>query len=278
MAGVLWGLGVTDEVDNGSPEPPKGSGKKGKASRAVLNAAGGLVPFAGGLLSAAAGVWSENEQESVNKFLQHWIAMLQDELREKERTILEVMARVDIHNVEIEKRIHSDEYQSLVRKTFREWAASESERKRIFVRNILANAATSCLTSDHVVRMFLEWLKLYSDLHFEVIGAIYNRKGITRFGIWQQMGREQVREDSADADLFKLVIRDLSTGGVIRQARETDPLGNYIKKTTKPRGAQTSTMKSAFDDEDGYELTALGDQFVHYAMNELSLRIEFSEN
>lgn len=32
-------------------------------------------------------------------------------------------------------------------------------------------------------------------------------------------------------------------------------------------------MKSAFDDEKGYELTELGRWFVHYTMNELVPRI-----
>ncbi|UQY80227.1 hypothetical protein HAV_00417 [Candidatus Hepatincola sp. Av] len=40
--------------------------------------------------------------------------------------------------------------------------------------------------------------------------------------IWQNLGKKEVREDSADADLFKLIIRDLSTGGIIRQYRPTD--------------------------------------------------------
>lgn len=34
-------------------------------------------------------------------------------------------------------------------------------------------------------------------------------------------------------------------------------------------------MKSAFDNEERYVLTGLGTQFVHYAMNELTPRIEF---
>jgi hypothetical protein len=37
-------------------------------------------------------------------------------------------------------------------------------------------------------------------------------------------------------------------------------------------------MKSVFDDSDEYELTELGKQFVHYAMNELAPRLEFREN
>ena len=64
-----------------------------KAARSGLQLIGGLVPFAGGLFSAAAGAWSEAEQERVNRFFRHWIEMLQDELRKKERTILEIMAR-----------------------------------------------------------------------------------------------------------------------------------------------------------------------------------------
>jgi hypothetical protein len=34
-------------------------------------------------------------------------------------------------------------------------------------------------------------------------------------------------------------------------------------------------MKSAFDREELYELTALGQSFVHYAMTDLPIRIEY---
>lgn len=37
-------------------------------------------------------------------------------------------------------------------------------------------------------------------------------------------------------------------------------------------------MKSAFDDEEQYELTDLGDQFIHYAMTDLPLKIEFAND
>ena len=88
-----------------------------------------------------------------------------------------------------------------------------------------------------------------------------------------------MREDSADADLFKLLFRDLSTGGVIRQHREVDYYGNFVPKTTKrrPRGSGPKPPVSAFDEEEGYELTEIGKQFVHYAMTDLPLRIEFSD-
>lgn len=36
-------------------------------------------------------------------------------------------------------------------------------------------------------------------------------------------------------------------------------------------------LTSAFDDEKRYELTEFGKQFVHYAMNELTVSFEFQE-
>ena len=250
-----------------------------KVIRGALQIVGGAVPFAGGLLSAAAGAWSESEQERVNKFLRHWIKMLEDEIKEKERTILEIMARLDIHDEEIAKRLESKEYQSLLKKTFREWSGAESEDKRTYIRNILANAAASSMTSDEVVRLFIDWLKMYSELHFKVIAVIYKHgtNGVSRGGVWSDLGKAEVAENSADADLFKLLFRDLSTGGVIRQHREVDYYGNFVPKTPqrRPKGSGPKPVTSAFDDEDSYELTELGKQFVHYAMTDLPLKIEY---
>lgn len=260
-------------------EIPK-SGKVAKITRGALQVVGGAIPFAGGVLSAVAGAWSEGEQEKANRFFQHWIQMLQDELKEKEQTIIEIMARLDLQDEAIAERVESKEYQSLVRKTFREWSGAESEDKRKYIRNILSNAAATQVTSDDVVRLFIDWINQYSEMHFQVIGAIYNSGGITRGQIWSKIGKGSVREDSADADLYKLLFRDLSAGGIIRQHRETDRFGNFIPKHTqhRPKGSGPKSLVSAFDNEEGYELTALGQQFVHYAMTNLSLKIEFTDN
>ena len=205
--------------------------------------------------------------------------MLEDEIREKEKTILEIMTRLDIHDEEIGKRLESKEYQSLLKKTFREWSGAESEDKRTYIRNILANAAASTMTSDEVVRLFIDWLKTYSELHFKVIAVIYKRgdSGVSRGGVWDDLGKKKVAENSADADLFKLLFRDLSTGGVIRQHREVDYYGNFVPKTSqrRPKGSGSKPVTSAFDNENLYELTELGKQFVHYAMTDLPLKIEY---
>ena len=270
---------MTDHV----PPPPEDSmpedSNAAKATRGALQVASGAVPLFGGILSALAGAWSEREQAKVNRFFEQWVRMLQDEIREKEATVIEIMSRIDLQDEQIAARVESKEFQSLVKKTFRDWAGVESEEKRVLIRNILANAAASTVSSDDVVRMFIDWIGQYSELHFQVIGAIYNSGGITRGAIWRKIGKGAVREDSADSDLYKLLFRDLSTGSVIRQHRETDYHGNFIAKAPAKRspssGGGQKTLTSAFDNEDQYVLTELGQQFVHYAMTDLPPRIAY---
>lgn len=69
-----------------TPEAPKDS-KWSKAGRAAMQTVGGSIPFAGGIVSAAASYWSEREAEEMAKFLRSWLEMLQEEMREKQRTI-----------------------------------------------------------------------------------------------------------------------------------------------------------------------------------------------
>lgn len=263
-------------VDKEALEPDA----KKRAARATLNAISGAVPILGGLISAGAGYWSEKEQEEVTNILKQWIQMLEDELREKGKTIAEIVARLDMHDEEVKQRIESPEYQSLLKKAFRNWSSIDTEYKRQRIRNILANAAAAKTASDDVVRLFIDWINLYSDFHFEVISEIYRNHGISRRDIWHNLGKPQVREDSAEADLYKMLVRDLTLGSVIRQVRQTDYYGNFVKKPQAKRSppGQTSTVaKSAFDNVEPYELTELGQQFVHYAMNEITAKIEFHD-
>jgi hypothetical protein len=128
---------MTEPSDNAHNELPKGI-HGGRAIRAVLNAAGKAIPFVGGVLSAISGAWSEKEQEKINSFFEHWLHMLQTDMAEKAQTVLEIMARLDMNDEKIAERVASPEYQTLVRKAFRDWAGAESEEKRKLIRNILA--------------------------------------------------------------------------------------------------------------------------------------------
>lgn len=233
----------------------------------------------GSLYLSVSNQWHDKDQERANQFFQEWLRMLQDEVREKEATIVEIMARLDLHDERIAERVQSRAFQSLVRKTFRDWAGAESEEKRVWIRNILANAAGSKTSSDDVVRMFINWIGEYSELHFQVIGQVYQAhgRGISRGMIWRNLNRPEAREDSADADLYRLLFRDLSMGGIIRQHREVNYAGQFLAKPAAKRstsgGARTTV--SAFDMEEQYELTELGAQFVHYAMTDLPLKVEY---
>lgn len=259
-----------DDLKNELEDTMK-SGAGPKVARFALACLSGLVPFAGGALGGGAGAWSEAEQEKFNKIFTSWLKLQEDEIKEIGKTLMEVMIRLDRDDERVQERIQSPEYLKLIKKCFRDWSAAESEEKRVLIRNLLCNAAGGQkVCGDDVIRMFVEWIDHYSEEHFKIVRLIYKNPNITRYNMWQQIYGEEVREDSAQADLFKKIIHDLSVGHVIRQHRETDYQGNFISKRRAPKG---SRIKSAFDDEEEYELTGLGIWFVHYTMNEMVPRI-----
>jgi hypothetical protein len=254
-------------------EDALGKGNGPKAARFAL-ACLGAIPGVGGAISGAAASWSEEEQAEYNRIFAAWLKLQEDEIREIGITIFEVMARIDQSNEEIRKRIESPEYLQLVKKCFRDWSAAESEEKRRLIRNLLSNAAATTICSDDVVKMFIAWIDMYSEAHFAVIRQVFKSQGATRQEIWNAIHGKSVREDSADADLFKLLIHDLSTGHVIRQHRPVDYYGNFIRSTPKKQtGTPSRVLTSAFDDDKQYELTELGKQFISYTMNEIVPRI-----
>ena len=160
---------------------------------------------------------------------------------------------------------------ALLKKCFRDWSAAESEDKRKMIRNLLANAAGGeKLCSDDILRLFVEWIDRYSEGHFRVVPIHTNEgnnaaRNLVSDPWWSRPGRL-----CAEADLFKLFMHDLSIGHVIRQHREKDYHGNFLKAPrTKSTGPANPYVKSAFDDEKGHELTELGRWFVHYTMNEM---------
>jgi len=264
-----------DELNKNLDEALKG-GVGPKLARFAL-ACLSAIPGAGGAIGGIGGAWSEKEQDHFNKIFAAWLKLQEDEIKEIGRTIMEVMARLDQNDEKIQQRIESAEYLKLIKKCFRDWSAAESEEKRVLIRNLLANAGATQICSDDVIRMFIEWISHYSEGHFAVIREIYLQPGITRQEIWAKIHGAEVREDSAEADLFKLLIYDLSTGHVIRQHREKDYNGNFIVKKVQKNQSRVAASRyttSAFDDGKEYELTELGKQFVHYTMNEIVPKLE----
>lgn len=251
-------------------------GDRQRRYRRFLMAALGSVPWVGGFIAAAAALSGEADQQEVNELQQEWLEEHREKLHELARTLVEIVDRLESFGDEIRQRIESDEYLALVRRAFRTWDQADTDEKRRLVKNLLMNAGGTSLCSDDLVRLFIQWIEYYHEAHFAVIRTIFKAPGSTRADVWADLHANYVREDSAEADLFKLLVRDLSTGGVIRQHRDTTPDGQYLRKTAarRPKGPGASrTIKSAFDDSDRYELTELGRQFVHYTMNEVVPRI-----
>jgi hypothetical protein len=247
---------------------------------AIALAALGSIPWVGGVIaaSAAAGASYRAGESQIEKegLLREWLQQHQEKLQQLRATIDQIVGRVDGFGPEVEKRITSEEYLTLVRKTFREWDAADTEEKRRLLVQLITNAAGTRVASDDIVRLFLDWIDTYHEAHFAVIREIYKNSSDppTRYDIWLAVYGEPVpRDDAPEADLYRMLISDLNIGRVIRQPRETDYQGRFIKKRRPPRRVSSSTLESAFEDTKPYVLTGLGSQFVHYTMTELVQRL-----
>jgi hypothetical protein len=249
-------------------------GRRRRLVERFVLAALGSIPWVGGFVSAMANAHADEGSVRSNVLQTKWLEEHSAKLKELQAALAQIMSRFEAFGDEVNARIESEEYLGLVRKAFRTWDQADTDEKKLFLQNLISNAAGTRVCSDDVIRLFLDWLGLYHEVHLAIVRAIYTNPGSTRYEIWEAMYGTVVREDSAEADLYRLLIRDLSTGGVIRQARETDDYGRFLKR---PRGRATrgaSTMESAFEDSKPYVLTELGSQFVHYAMTETTRRLE----
>jgi len=263
---------IRKEIARASPS------KRREAFKKFFLAALGSIPWVGGFLSAAADITMGDEESKTDTLQSEWLEEHQDKISRLYGTLQAVSERFESLGHEIDERIQTEEYLDLVRRAFRAWDRADTDEKRRYVANIVTNAAGTRITSDDVIRLFIDWLDTYHEAHFAVIQQIYHHPRISRYDIWDAIHGEFPREDSAEADLFRLLIRDLSTGGVIRQERDTTINGQFLRKPrTKRRGLAPATMESAFEETKPYVLTELGKQFVHYAMTEIVPRISGPE-
>jgi len=269
LASQSTGDALIEELSNG----------KGRKYVRFIMAALGSVPWVGsylGILGAIAGLSGEADQDKINGLLKLWVQEHQPKLEELKTTLSDITSRLEGLGDEIQKRIESPEYLSLVRGAFRSWDEAETAEKREYLKRLISNAGATTLCPDDLVRLFIGWINTYHESHFIVIKEIYQNPGVTRGTIWDKVHTERPREDSAEADLFRYLIRDLSLGGVIRQAKDTNADGYFVKKqpTRTPKGMASKTMESAFEDSKSYVLTELGKEFVHYVLNDVVQRVD----
>ena len=275
MTGNVPSVPEPSELERIRGELAKGRSPRWKrVLKKFVAAALGSVPWVGGFLSAAATLPAEEAAEKADDLRTQWLDEHQHKIGQLYGTLNGVTERFEKFGPEIEERVESPEYLAVVRQAFRTWDRAETDQKRRYVGNLLTNAAGTKICSDDVIRLFIAWLDQYHESHFMVIREIFQHPGITRYDIWDQVFGEFPRDDSAEADLYRMLIRDLSTGGVIRQSRATNSAGQFLrKKPVRRPGGASPTMETAFEHTKPYELTELGKQFVHYTMNEVVTRL-----
>ena len=254
-----------------------GSGKRNKYKRFVL-AALSSIPWIGGLIGTAASLSAESEQGEINDLQKLWVEEHKEKTKKLAQSLGEIFERLDNFDEEVQQRIESPEYLALVKRCFRSWDEADTDERKEMLKRLITNAGASTLCSDDLVRLFIHWIDLYHETHFRVMRQIYRQPRITRGQIWDGISSQRPREDSSEADLFKYLIRDLSTGGVIRQERQTDYLGRYVKKESGSHNSEppSRTMESAFENTKPYVMTELGKQFLHYVMDDVAPRLSGS--
>ena len=233
-----------------------------------LCAAISSIPWIGSLIGASSALHAEIEQGEANVLIGRWLLEHQNKIVELQTTLNSIIEKVE--SCGTQERLNDESFLSLVRQGFLVWDQANTTSKRDYVRRTLTNAAVSKICADDVVRLFLGWINQYDEIHFRLISILVQNRGATRGRMWEELGDTDSREDSADADLFKLLIHDLSMGHVLRQMRDKNMQGQFLKKSRRiNRLGGSDTMESAFEDTKPYELTALGDQFATYVLNEV---------
>lgn len=253
---------------------PAPSGRR-RAAEKFLFAAIGAIPWIGGFLAAAASIRDDVKAEQRDDLQTKWLDEHQGKIDALGSTLNEIEERFETLGPSVDERIQSEEYLALVRRSFQTWDQADTKEKRKYAANLITNAAGTRVCSDDVVRLFITWIELYHEAHFAIIREIFQNPGSTRYEIWTGIyGEPLPRDDSAEADLFKLIIRDLSTGSVIRQERDSNSLGQFVRKRPQRSvGRAPTTLETPFEGTKPYVLTELGKQFVHYTMNEVVARV-----
>jgi hypothetical protein len=168
-------------------------------------AALGSIPWVGAFITAAATVRSDEANERRNSLQTKWLEEHAEKLKELQLALAQIVARFNDFGEDVQERIESEEYLRLVRKAFRAWDQADTQEKRRAIGNLISNAAGTRLCSDDVLRLFLDWLTFFHESHLAVVRAIYKQSGITRYEIWETTYGVLPREDSAEADLFKML-------------------------------------------------------------------------
>jgi hypothetical protein len=243
-------------------------------------AALGAIPWVGGVAAALATLKTEDGQLQTNELLRGWLSAHEQRMAMLERDVRWLVNRIEMLGEEAVEWAESEEYLALVHKAFQGWDRAGTEEKRRYFAGLLANAAGTRMCSDDLIRLFIDWIDRYHESHFTIIRFVYQNPGATKYEIGVDLlGEDLPADNSAEADLFRELFRELNMSGIVRQARGTDEDGRFLRRQPTrraPKGMASRVMESSFEDSKPQVLTELGKQFVHYVLDDVVPRLDLS--
>lgn len=244
------------------------------AATAITSAMGGsmlafVTGVGGAFVQAGMSVQNDESQNETNKLHSACIKELGETVGELKDVIGQILESITTSDEEFAAKVEDPNYVELVRKAFSGWSRGQSKEKREIIRRLLSRAADAQNPDYPVFNLFFDWLSRYNELHFRLIRSLKEQGKATKFQIWEGMGGERVKDDSAEADVFGCLFNDLNLGHIVRKAGGRDPAtGRRLKATRAPRSS-SPLLKSVLDNQTPQELTAVGELFIRYAMDEL---------
>src|ERR1700733_6797511 len=161
---------IKAELERASPS------RKQRIYEAIGLAALSAIPWVGGVFAAGLAIKIREGDVARDSLVEEWLREHQEKLLLLRQTLEEVVGRLDSLGDEIDERIQSPEYLGLLRKAFREWDKADTDEKRQLVVKLITNAGGTRLVSDDILRLFLDWIDRYHEVHFAVIRIVYEQR------------------------------------------------------------------------------------------------------
>lgn len=101
------------------------------------------MAFRGLALGALGSITGELDQAKTNNLLKLWLEEHREKAKELAGALHQIVTRLDSFGDEIQERVESSEYLTLVRRTFRAWDQAETQEKRRMLVKLLTNAGAA---------------------------------------------------------------------------------------------------------------------------------------
>ena len=98
------------------------------------------IPWIGGLFSAASSFSAESDQEQINDLHRLWLVEHEQKAGELIATLMTIFDRLDGFGDEIQERIESPAFLTLVTKSFRSWDEANTQEKKQMLKKLITNA------------------------------------------------------------------------------------------------------------------------------------------